>query len=152
MSSPKDKTIDRKAEKLGKELFKHGQYYYHKKDIIRLLNKLSEYDQENEHKLLWGDCIGTVIAIKNMIKRLGMRGSNILQVVKQCVVGCMLDIKEEKYDMIHNKELIRNLLPHKNDECKRDWIQKCVDRRQIYDLFEEPEFFVDIAQSERASS
>ena len=81
-----------------------------------------------------------------------MRGSNILQVVKQCVVGCMLDIKEEKYDKIHNKELISKILPHKNDECKRDWIQKCVDRRQLYDLFEEPEFFVDLPQSERASS
>ena len=81
-----------------------------------------------------------------------MRRSNILQVVKQCVVGCMLDIKEGEYDKIYNKELISEILPHKNDQCKRDWIQKCVNRRQLYDLFEEPEFFVDMPKTERASS
>ena len=53
MKSPNDKSVDRKAEKLNKELFKDGRYYYHKKDVIRLLNKLSGYeDAPNEDQLL----------------------------------------------------------------------------------------------------
>ena len=103
--SPNDKTVDRKADKLRKDLFQSGQYYYHKKDIVRLLNRLSDCEEAPDtDKLLWGDCISTFIAIKNVIQRLGVRGSKILQVIKQSVVACMLDIKEDRYDKIYNEE------------------------------------------------
>ena len=150
MSGPGDSTVSRKAEKLNKELFNHGQYYYHLEDIIKLLNHLSGYsDAPNEHNLLWGDCIATCIAIKDMIRKLGVRGSNILQIVKQCVVACMLDMKDDK---IMNKELISEMLPHEDVQCKRDWIQKCVDRKEMFELFDEPDFFVDAPESNRTPS
>ena len=56
MSSPDDKTMDRKA--------RHGQYYHHEKDTIRLFPKSSEYDPENKHNLLWGDCIQLLFLLK----------------------------------------------------------------------------------------
>ena len=146
MSSPNDRTIDRRADKLKNDLFKHGQYYYHQKDVIKLLNKLGGYTEApNEDKLLWGDCISTCINIKNMMKSLGVGGSDILQIVKQCIVACMLDIKDNEYERtkVGNKDLIKKTVPHTNDHCRNDWIDKCIERRKKYDLFGDPDDFID---------
>ena len=87
IKSPSPSTIDRKANNLNEELFKNGQYYYHNKDIVKLLNKLGGYSEvPNEDNLLWGDCISTCINIKNMISSLGIGGSDILQVTTHCFI------------------------------------------------------------------
>lgn len=146
MPSPIDKTISRKAEALNKDLFKHGQYYYHHKDIVKLLNKLSKYSEApNNDNLLWGDCISTCINIKNMIHKIGIGGTDILQIVKQCVIACMLDIKNSNYEYkkIGNKDFISDIVPHVDKNCKIDYIRKCIKRRKNYDETGNTDQFID---------
>ena len=150
-SSPSPATISRKAERLKKELFMNGGYYYHMKDIIKLFNQLGSYDQSpNTNKnLLWGSCIEAVVAIKDFYDRVGTRGSFQLHTVKQCMIAAMAIIDDNQN--VRNRKLLTEILPHTDNHCRNEYFDKCIKRRILLDTFDEPEFFCETAEYQRDS-
>ena len=133
-----DRTIQRMAEKLNKDLFCNKRYYYDIKSIIKLLNQLSRYDRApNPYNLDWGYGIASIQSVHDIMHKLDTRGTDIQQQVKQGIGASILVFKED-YD-IDNKKLIDRILPHKDEQARDDWIQKCVMRRRVFDRTHEAE-------------
>ena len=74
----------------------------------------------------------------SVFKQLGVRGTDKQQQAKQCVAAAMLYMKG---DEIVNKKLLDEILPHKDDHERNKWINKCVEKRNLLELFDEPEYF-----------
>ena len=137
--SPNSRTINRHALAMSKKLFQSGQYYYRKSDIVKLLNALSAYEYgPNTTNLRWGDCIMTMTEFALNYNRLGIRGTVDQLSVKKAMIALMLCF--DNNNNIKNKKLLTEVLPHKDEHCRNDWIQQCLDRRELFDLFEEPQF------------
>ena len=48
---------------------------------------------------------------------------------------------------IVNKKLLDEILPHEDEHTRNDWIDKCVQKRRLFEPFDEPEFFADNGQT-----
>ena len=139
---PSPSTVQRLARKLKKDMFQSKKYYYNMEAIIELFNQLSGYEEAlacNPHQLLWGSCIASMVSVHNIMKQLGVRGTDVQQQVKQGIGAAILQL-DENYKVM-NEKLIDKILPHENDQTRDDWIQKCVNRRRIFDLFGTAEDF-----------
>lgn len=136
-------TIQRHARELHKKLFKSGSYKYTLTNIVTLLNQVSGYEETPHNDIKWGYAVLSMIAIQNMFNQLGTRGTHKLQQVKQGIAAAMLYLNGDK---IMNKPLLKAVLPHKDNHARNDWIDKCIDRRRLCILFDEPEFFADNGQ------
>ena len=142
---PGGTTVKRLAEKLNKEMFMSDDCYYRMEDIVRLLNQLSGYEKApNPTGILWGSCITSMISMQQVMKQLGVQGTDIQQQVKQGMAASVL-LLDKKYN-VQNKKLIDHILPHKDDHCRNDFIDKCVVRRKALDLFGDPEYFCNNGQ------
>ena len=107
--------------------------------MVSLFNKISNYSIAlNVHKLSWGSCILSVIAIKNLVSSLGVKGKCSIQKAKQCITAAMMIL--DGHD-VKNMDILDQILPHKCDKARDDWIDKCIEGRLNYELFDGPKFF-----------
>ena len=136
-------TIERHAKELSKKLWQGNKYRYTLANVVKLLNQLSGYDEAPHINVKWGHALLSVIAMESIFKQMGVRGTDKQQQAKQCMAAAMLYMQG---DTIVNKKLIDEILPHEDEHARNDWIDKCVMRRKLFRLFDEPEFFVDDGQ------
>ena len=137
---PSDTERKRQARKLRKELFGHKKHYYDMDSIIKLFNQLSGYNNApNPDKLTWGFCIATMQSVYTVMHKLGVKGTDIEQQVKQCVAAVLL-VFDKDYSIV-NKKLMDAILPHKDRTTRKDWLDKCVTRRMLLDIFDDSEYF-----------
>ena len=137
-------TIARHANEIQKMLFKGNRYRYTLANIVTLLNQLSGVEYAPHSNIKWGYALLAVIALESTFKQMGVGGTDKQQQVKQCMAGGMLYMEGDK---IVNKKLMDEILPHEDIHARNDWINKCVKRRKIFELFDEPEFFADNGQT-----
>ena len=139
-----DSTISRIARELNKKLFENNRYKFTLDNLVKLLNQLSGYQNAPHNNIKWGYALLAIIAMESVFKLMGVRGTDKQQQVKQCMAGGMLYMDGDK---IINKKLLDEILPHEDAHTRNEWIDKCVDRRKMLELFDEPEFFADNGQT-----
>lgn len=137
-------TIERHAKELNEKLFKGKKYRYTLANVVKLLNQLSGYEYAPHNNIKWGYALLSVIAVESIFKQMGVGGTDKQQQAKQCMAGAMLYMEGDK---IVNKKLLDEILPHEDEHARNDWIDKCIKRREIFELFDEPEFFADNGQT-----
>ena len=144
---PSPSTIKRHARQIRDALFKNKQYYYRTEQVRILLNQVSGYEEANNcntEGLLWGDCIVSVSSIRFIMKKLGVKGTDAEQQIKQAIAAAMLVLEEDK---ILNKKLLVEVLPHEDEHERNKWIDKCVDRRKKFEIQNDFEYFCDNGQT-----
>ena len=135
---PSDRTIYRVANKIISSL-RQDKYKWDINCIISLFNIISTKVQDN--KIRFGDCIGAVQQLKTKLSKLGTRGTTTQQQTKQAIIASLI-IQDNNKNIINTK-FIKSLLPHKNYQCKNDFIIKCNDKLNIFDLNNDAEQFVN---------
>ena len=88
----------------------------------------------NRNELHWSHSISAIEAAYYVFHKLGLRGTDEQQQVKQGIAAALLVFKEGSCS-IANKKLMDQLLPHDNDHTRNDWIDKCVMRRNYLEVF-----------------
>ena len=73
------------------------------------------------------------------MNQLSTRGIDTQQQVKQGITASILCL--DNNDNVKNKKLIDQMLPHDDKDTNNDFIRKCVTRRKMLELFDEPECF-----------
>ena len=129
---PSDRTIQRQALALRKKLF-DGRIKYRAKEIVYLLNILSNYDAApNLLNIPWGDAIITIESMKNCMESIGTRGS-LEELNAKRVVIAAATAPDTDGGSPQNAKLLRSLLPHRCDKTKKAFINRCVARRERFD-------------------
>ena len=75
---------------------------------------------------------------------LGTRGIDIQQQVKQAMAASVLWLDDD--DNVKNKKLIDQILPHEDKDANNEFIRKCVARRKMLELYDDPEHFCNDEQ------
>ena len=80
-------------------------------------------DAPNPNKIPWGEAITAVNNIKAVYDKVGVRGSNLQQQMKQGLTCAVMSL--DNNNNITNQTLLR-ILPHKHWQTRHDWIIKCL--------------------------
>ena len=137
-------TIERYARAMNKKMFNGNKFRFTLANVVKFLNQLSGYANAPHNNIQWWYALLSVIAIESTFKQLGIRGTNQQQQAKQCIAAAMLHMENDK---VINKPFFHRILPQTNEECRNDWDDKCVVRKNLLEVFDEPEFFCDNGQT-----
>ena len=79
----------------------------------------------------WVDCVAAVIRMKRVFAAMGTLGSNLQRQNKHAMTCSVLIAANRVQGSLimdnpaANMKLLVQLLPHKDDDCRRDWIRDC---------------------------
>ena len=109
--------------------------------IFNILCKGINKHYNNKDYILWGDAIRASYQLKQILNILGTRGSIQQRQCKQTLIASVISINDN--DEITNRKYIRSLLPHKNANARNEFINKCTDKKVLFNIFNDKELFVN---------
>ena len=124
---PKQGKIRQIAHSIAPIIFNHGEYRFDFNAVVSLLNMISRMENIPQpptatKPIDWGSAIEAVYNMQQRYKQLGTNGTVLQKQNKQAITCGVM-----KYENggVSNKSLLRQILPHKDKDCKREYINQC---------------------------
>ena len=108
--------------------------------MIELLDIVSRGRPEmHPHNIPFGQAIDATNNVRNILHKVGIKGTHHKRQAKQVICCSVMNI--DAHRCLRNRKLLKSLLPHKDDHCRRQWINHCVSYLNDYNDGKRDVFF-----------
>ena len=93
--------------------------------MIQILDKIGR-DQRapSPHQIPYGSAVNAINKVTDLMHRMGTGGSYECKQARQAITCGVIDVNGNN-DIV-NMKLLKKILPHKDDKCRKQWINDCI--------------------------
>ena len=100
------------------------QFEWNYESILLLFDIISKDNRApNPFKISYGNAIYGMNNVRNKFYHIGVRGSQPRLQTKQAITCAVMKIDDNGFANKRSKQLLSELLPHQNKDCRNDWIK-----------------------------
>ena len=122
---PKRNKLYEISRDLKQFLFHNTDWRLDYKTMITLLDIVSKGRPIiNPHKIPFGQAIDATNNIRNILHKVGIQGTYHKRQAKQAICCSVMNVDANR--CLRNRKLLKSLLPHKDADCRRLWINQCL--------------------------
>ena len=124
-------TIDTLSNNIKQQLYGNTRWKLDYKSILKILNKIGNDPRApNPNKIPYGMAVHSINNVSDILHDMGVGGSYGCRQAKQALTCGVIDLDDNH--KVLNMKLLKAILPHKKDRCRKEWIDKCISYLDAY--------------------